>query len=168
MYSIVCPVYMCNEESFLKTWHRLLGLMSGNVMLQIWSITVISVFSLVTAPEPPMDLPYIEGIWFSVSVSDMILLGFCLGLTCISIVLRLSGLCCKCFFLCIRSWTTTVPFLLPPLKVCTSLVPDVLNRSLWGRSPTLRHLYSHLPTRTASCQMSWQPCQSEGRVVALG
>lgn len=83
-----------------------------------------------------------------------------------------SLLCCKGFFkVYMSSWTTTVPFLLPPLKVCMSQVPDALNRSLWGQSPTLRHLYSHLPAMTANCpccQMPWQLCQSEGWVVALG
>lgn len=144
-------------------WPRL----SGNLILQIWSITINSAFFIATTtPEPPMDLPYIESF-----------LIFCVCKWCdfTRILLRshlfisssqTSGLCCKGFFkVYMSSWTTTVPFLLPTLKVCMSQVPDVLNRSLWGQSPTLRHLYSHLPAMTANspcCQMPWQLCQNEG------
>lgn len=75
------------------------------------------------------------------------------------------------FLVCISSWTTAVPFLLPALKVCTSPISDVLNRSSWHQSPTLRQIYPCVPARTASCpccHMSRQLCQSEARLVTFG
>lgn len=101
----------------------------------------------------------------------MILLGFCLGLICLPVVHSPDFLDCVARVFSKCAWVFGQQLSPSTYQPCRCAHLGYQMCLTGGQSPTLRYLHSHFPSRTANCpccQMSQQPCLSEGRVVALG
>ena len=54
---LFCPVLMCSEKNFQKSQHRQPGLVSGNLALQIWSVTMLVALANFGLPVATDGLP---------------------------------------------------------------------------------------------------------------